>query len=191
MTYFSPLINSPESLSKIEWWLYILSVILTVGGVLVGFLAWQVGKQRELLEQQSIQEQLTENQVKTAAIEARQAHRQLTQDQRNRLVTMLSTGTSTSIMIHSIAGDGEANKYAAQFVSVFRDAGWKVEDNSVGFYTDVTPIGLIVRIKDRSNPPQNVILLLQSLKETGINAVWGIHPKLSANIIELIVGNKP
>ncbi|MGK9167917.1 hypothetical protein KXR53_16540 [Inquilinus limosus] len=133
------------------------------------------------------------------ALEAKIAPRRLLPDQHAALANALSPFQGRKVTIICIMGDAEGKRFAEDFVSAFRAAGWNAGrdagvDQAV-FSQD--PVGIIFRINDedaenrRASPELQV--LINSLLDMAIikeATVFG-NANLQKSEIELIVGRKP
>lgn len=204
MWWTSYLPDAPDTLSKLEWRLWIIAAIVTISGVLIGLAARQVGRYRATMLEQHLASALEERDAKAkqleqmaieakqeaTAVKERQQPRRLTPDQRTTLLKLLSAGRGTAVKITAMLGDGESKGFAEAIKSVLSEAGWIVDGVNQGLFTG-QPIGLHIQVKDGTAPPPNTHLLGNSLIQIGILTTGAIKADLPPNAIEVIVGHKP
>lgn len=98
------------------------------------------GERARILEKETANARL-----ETARLKKEVAWRELNPDVRNRMVVELSKKSSTVTLVF-VSGDAEATEYCAQFLWVFRQAGWDVQVAGRTFLG--SPTGIVVTQND-------------------------------------------
>jgi hypothetical protein len=209
MQWTSYLPSAPDTLSRIEWWLWFGVAFSAIVTAIVGFLAWEVGRHRTKVEKESLQgelwEALEERDVKAkqleemiadaekraARLESKQAPRRLTPTQRKQISELLKGVAHAKVVVTAVLGDGEAIRYANDLVEALGQAGWTVDGVNQAVYAPNNPVGLLIRVKDKNNPPQGTIEIGSAIKKVGLQIAGAEVPSTAPDIIEIVVGNKP
>jgi hypothetical protein len=93
----------------------------------------------------SLEKETADARLEAERIKKEVAWRELNADTRAKLIAGLST-KPTSVTLVFVSGDAEATEYCAQFVSAFKQAGWKVQ--IVGRTFLGPPVGIFVTNND-------------------------------------------
>ena len=129
---------------------------------------------------------------RTDEIEARQAGRRLTQEQRLQLVHLLSMNSGTPFSLSVLANDAEGLNFARDIGSRLLMAGWKM-DEGISQLTIIgeIPVGIYIPLKDFKNPPPGALILIKSFGQVGLKVDVEEKPKSPTNKLEIIIGAKP
>jgi hypothetical protein len=121
------------------------------------------------------------------------APRRLSSEQKKVLIQSLSPFKGNSVDIICLIGDSESFRYAEDFVSVFRAAGWDAGANT-GINQAVfsgVPEGVMVKVVSEAETHTPILEAFgKGLSMIGIRAV-GIFAPGAKKPFELIVGRKP
>ena len=159
-------------------------------------------KQREARDQKSAESVAAANEAaerardaqkraeeKATELEERLSPRKLSEQQREKLLQLLSEHKGAEVMLLNVLGNKESQDYRDQFAEIFQRAGWKV--NPPPFRLPAHDVqGLKILVADLSKAPPAAIILQQALKEVGITADGGIDAGLTPATFELYVGFK-
>jgi hypothetical protein len=176
--------------------MWLIASVLAILGILVGVGAREVGRHKASILQGRLDSALQQRDEKAAALEsktreleARQAHRRLRDDQKTRLIELLTPSTGSRVQIMAVVGDGEGIEYALEFAEVLRKAGWT--QSGVAQWLGMAR-GVLVVVKDAQNPPPAAGRLIHALRAAGIDAAGVPNPEISdPNVIQLLIGQKP
>jgi hypothetical protein len=206
MQWTSYLPSSPESLSRLEWWLWLLAGCFTVIVVLLGFAARGVAQYKARILQMQLTSALEERDSKTKQlqtlaeeakqkaieIEAKQAPRRLSENQKEIMVQRLREIKGARIRITTILGNTESVVYGQDFALALQAAGWHVEGGGINqsVFTGKIPVGLNLIIKDPNNPPPGSLALDDLLMQLGIKYNDFRDPSIPPDVIVMIVGSR-
>jgi hypothetical protein len=117
-----------------------------------------------------------------AKLKEQQGYRELTEDQKTRLIALLKPYAPQQLYFLS-APDAEATEYGDEISSALNAAGWKTIGPQYNWGTITHQgEGVWVQISDVSKPaPRGAALLQNALKTVGIEANGGSFPMLSLN----------
>ena len=195
MPWTSYLPSSPESLTRIEWGLYIFAALLAVFAALLGLAARYVGQHKAqiILKEQNaknidIKNLAEEAKNKVSEIEAKQKPRRLSEMQKTIIIKHLEKYKYTKIKITTVMSNVESINYAEDFVSIFKKIGWQVEFDHT---YDLKVIGIEIFVHDINNISPGAIELVKLLKELGIQSKNIIDPDAPPDIITMFIGHHP
>jgi hypothetical protein len=129
---------------------------------------------------------------KALEIEAKQAPRRLSENQKETMVKRLGGIKGAKIRITTILGDTESVVYGQDFAATLQTAGWHVEGGGINqsVFTGKIPVGLNTIIKDPKNPPIGSLALDELLEQFGIQFNDFRDPSISPDVIVMIVGSR-
>ena len=199
MQWTSYLPNSPESLSRLEWWLWAFAGFFTFVVVLLGFAARSVSYQRAALVQQELQRRATESQAAADSAQKESARlreqlqpRKLSDDKAAQFLQLLRGIPGVPINIASPHGDNEAKELADQFAALLRTSGCSAGriDYGSGFGA---PQGLFLELPAAETAPPYAAALQKALESIGMHVHRTVNQGLlhPGSSITLIVGHKP
>jgi hypothetical protein len=189
MKWTSYLPSSPESLSSLEGWLWVIAAIVGIISIFIGLFARGVGQYKALILQTHLASALSQ-------IEAKQIPRQLSEKQKTFIVKKLSDYNGSGITVVTYNGDRDNWDYGNDFVSTFKAAGWNVEDTPM-LTIGKAPTGIQLIIKDANNRYPPAIALGNVLMELGIkfsSPVYDLNDPIfdpeNNNNIYFTIGNR-
>ncbi len=187
-----------KDLSHWEKVLTVLAGIAIAGGVYGEYhfesLASGEAMQIENVSEQRVAESNAEAKLaeqKTAELQAIQADRHLTSDQRKQMLAILKGLPGTKVMVaYLFNGDEDAQEYAIEIASVFSDApGWTVLPPPFGVSSDQPVYGFAVQAQNNSTAISKLPLIEKVLAVTGYKASrWPV--KQGQDEIDIYVGRK-
>ncbi len=136
------------------------------------------------------EQKAAEDELKVEEMRAKMADRILTKDDRDFLVSLIKGKKGSNIVIASIMGDMEANRYASQFKSVFTDAGWSVDGVQQKIDPSGMAFGTIICVRDASSPPPLAEFVLETLRSIGLAVGMSNNAEVPVNSFWLAVGSK-
>lgn len=146
-------------------------------------LEFEVNKQRERAAQAE---------KKLFELQARTAPRQISEEQRTRLVTLLRAASPKGLVgLGCVRGDAEGGTLAEQIDEVLKAAGWTTTGIAQGTYEGGNPTGLFVLVKSASTAPAHAAVLQRVFKEAGIQLPAYTKSNLGTGDVHIIVGTKP
>jgi hypothetical protein len=113
--------------------------------------------------------------------------RHLTDTQRARLVSLLTSAGSYPIAVRYAHLNSEVQEYADELKSVFTNAGWKVGDPPV-LLGETAGQGVRILFKDKDHLPPGALSLYNALLSVGIQATGNPMPSFSDQQLELYIG---
>jgi hypothetical protein len=151
--------------------------------------------QRKLAEAQKAAEEAGK---KAASVEQAAAARHLTESQRSAISNAIAPFSGKAIDIVIPMGDNEAKSFAAEFVAVFRKAGWDAGQNdgiNQAVWTGPPTIGVQVTLNQNeasaNRLPPGAEPLIRALIAVGLTEGGYVNPGTAPGKIELRVGSKP
>jgi hypothetical protein len=94
-------------------------------------------------------------------------------------------------LIQGSLGDQASLKFAADLVTAFRKAGWKIPP-SVGQVISTGPIeGVIISIHSEDDSPPGLSEFMATLRQAGIEAKRQIAERIPAGEFHIRIGSKP
>ena len=188
--------DSPDTLARIETWLYVIAAIGGALAILLPFVARDIARHRvsvvlnrELGDRDAKYRALQE---KTDVLEEERRPRTINDEQLGKLQLFLQTHPvqPTAISIQVTSGDGEAARYANQLRNLLRYLQWDVGDNTLVAFG--SQHGVIIAAK--ADAPEDVRDsargLADALNRSGIAVEFQITDKAAAALV-LSVGIKP
>jgi hypothetical protein len=143
----------------------------------------EASKQRERAEQ--AEKRLFE-------LEARTKPRQISEEQRTRLMTLLRAASPKGLVgLGCVRGDAEGGVFAEQISEVLKAAGWTTTGIVQDAYNGGNPAGLFVLVKSASTAPAHAAVLQRAFKEAGIQLPAYTKSNLGAGDVHIIIGPKP
>jgi hypothetical protein len=176
---------SDAALSAWNWWLGWIAIIGTGLGLLSAIGNLLVG--RELSSRQEARDLAREKQLTTLA--EKQRDRQITPEQRAKLLGVLQPAPKNKVWITAAEGDQEAKRYASQINDVFLAAGI---DSDWGGMLGVTypPHGLSIFSSEPSNFDQ-ANAIKRAFEAADIECQEAAHNVLNdRSFISVMVGSK-
>jgi hypothetical protein len=152
---------------------------------------------RRKTEVERLQTQLSEADKKVTELQIQQEPRKLTPEQKRALIAVLTPFRGEKIDIVISIGDNESKLFAAEFVSLFREAGWDAGQNdgiNQAVYTGVVTPGIQVTLNQTEAQsgrlPRGAEELTRALMALGLAEGAFTNPQTSAGKIEFRVGPK-
>jgi hypothetical protein len=159
---------------------------------------------RRKAETEALQKQLAaaekaaaEAREKANQVEARQADRRLTDEQKGALRAAVSAYPGQKARISVLAGDNEAFRYAREFGDILHAAGWDVGGGIVqDFYTGAVPQGIQATVFSQQSVPGNTSVpveigtLILALQKMGLIKGLLSDPGVPNGTLYLRVGPK-
>lgn len=124
------------------------------------------------------------------ALEARLASvepRRLTASQRTALIAGLIPPRAISIVSEAA---GDSPQLATDFASVFKSAGWLINEGSVMGLGNRPPTGIAVQIPDPNNPSQTATVLMNALRSQNIRFDIRQAPNMPDSELSLLICTK-
>ncbi len=163
----------------------ILEIAIAGLGLLLAFHGYYLGP---LLadKMSSLREAQTKSSIKE--LRDRQANRDITAEQRSRMVTLLKSVPKKKVWVTAPEGDQEAKRYASQISAVFTEAG--LESDWGGMLAVTYPKGLHIFSSEPTNR-EAANAIKQALMEAGQPCSDAENNVLNYNtFISVIVGSK-
>lgn len=165
--------DSFEALSKLQTGLAILVSALGVVTLTVKLRADQIKKQTDARKaderiklDKALEDKTSEALRATAALQARQAPRSLTEAQRTDLLGLLVASPKGKVIIQSNWTDPEARHFAEQIKSLLRDAGFELVPVTLQVLA-LLEHGQFIFLKDKTAPPPHALHIQQALMKAG------------------------
>lgn len=174
---------SEATLTAWNWWLGWIAIIGTGLGLLSAIGNLVIG--RELSARQEARDLTREK--KLTKLEEKQRDRQITPEQRTKLLRVLNGAPKNKVWITAPDGDQEAKRYAAQINAVFLEAGM---DSDWGGMIAVTypPFGVSIFSSESSDETQ-ANAIKKAFAGAGIDCVETEHNVLSDHsFISVMIG---
>ncbi len=205
MPWTSYLPEPPESLTRLEWRLWILAGIFTVMAVLLGLAARGVAQYKARILEQQLAKALEERDVKAREVEKlateakrevttireQQKPRTLTPEQRGKFIELLARGPKGKVyLLAAVAGDGKAQTFAVELSKLFQVAGWPIESFAYNWVSTWVPIGIAVVIHSRERAPSYALTIQRAFEAIGFQAPGQIDPSQPDGTLAIIVGRK-
>ncbi len=118
----------------------------------------------------------------------RQKPRNLTPEQRAKLLDILMAGAKGTYEIIYVAGDPESKNFANQLAAVLKDAGWTLERMDSMLSADPI-IGLMIVAQNTKN--LRAAILQQALQQIRFPAAGELEQGRPEDYVRLVVGTKP
>jgi hypothetical protein len=152
--------------------------------------------ERRKNEVESLQKQLSEAGKKVANLEARQAGRHLSDQQRQTLLAAIKPYPTQRVDLVAVANDGEAISYAQDFLSVFQAAGWNVISGGVAqatFTGDVTGIAVTISAAHGTSgtAPFGAGRFIQAMIQLGLTSEGFNGPEVQGDDVQVRIGRQP
>lgn len=146
-------------------------------------LEFEAGKQRE---------RAAEAERKLFELQERTQPRQISEEQRTRLMTLLRAASPKGLVgLSCVRGDAEGGTLAEQIDEVLKAAGWPTTGISQATYDGGHPAGLFVLVKSASAAPARAAVLQRVFSEAGIHLPAYTKSNLGADEVHIIIGTKP
>ena len=143
----------------------------------------EAGKQRE---------RATAAEKKLFEFQERTKPRQISEEQRTRLVTLLSGASPKGLVgLGCVRGDAEGWTLAEQIDEVLKAAGWTTTGIAQATYDGGKPTGLFVLVKSASTAPAHATVLQRVFNEAGIQLPAYTKSNLGTDDVHIIIGTKP
>lgn len=121
----------------------------------------------------------------------RRKPRQITLQQRARLVEILSAGPKGSVDIECVLGDGEGLAFANQIDEVLKAAGWTTTGVSQGVFTPTNPAGAGILVHSGRTAPPYAGALQHAFGSVGLPLGGLEQGQLPEGKVQILVGVKP
>ena len=124
---------------------------------------------------------------------APKAPRRLSPAQKTSMLEVLSEHPGLSIDIVAIMGDGESDRYAKDFVEVFRAANWNL-GGPRGYSSLLSTLptsGIEVRFKDSNDYTAALIPVIEAVRAAGIEPKWVWDKRFNREEVKLYIGKQP
>jgi hypothetical protein len=135
---------------------------------------------------------------KAGDVERQAAPRHLTESQRQTIIAAIQPLAPKTVDVVVPAGDSEAKSFAAEFVDLFRNAGWDAGTNdgiNQAFYTGNIDYGIQVTLNQADASagrlPPGAEALIRVLLSLGLTKGGFANPQIPSGKIEFRVGTKP
>lgn len=172
--------SSPESLSRLEWGLYIFIGVIAIIGVLLGLFARGVAQHKARIIQMLVTKDIAE-------AKSQLAPRRITADNKNTFINMLNNLKGQNITI-ARPSEMEAANFANDIISAFTAAG--IEINVLN--RDIMPhqYGVVI---STALPPDVYTKIYNAFKSINIESkvVDNINGMPFAREYQIIIGLKP
>ncbi len=145
------------------------------------------------VKSQQAQIELERERIARLKLEEKLRPRNITQEGRQTLLTLLRTGPKGRVLVVPKVFDEEAEAYAAAISGVLRDAGYTIEawkgQRPLSFGTS----GGFMWVKDFSKPPPHAVGIQHAFKEIGITLGGYANSEIvpDAEVVFIGVGVKP
>ncbi|SRR6266705_185200 len=212
-----------SSLDSTSSWTFGLHIAAVAFAVLLGlseFLAFVYGKRTETLraiaesvsaeqrkkeidetnahhdaEVAELKKKAEEAERKIGAFQKQQADRQLSAEQRNTLVQVLSPFRGQKVAVNCIMGDVEGCRFAEVIKAVFIAAGWDCDGVNQSVYTGGHPVGIEATVSEADVRAGRILkasdALIRTLISLGLSKQGFKNSSVTSGQIEVRVGAKP
>lgn len=124
-------------------------------------------------------------------LQQRIAPRRLSQSQEFLLIEALKRSqVKGPVKIVAVLGDGEGLAFAAQLHNIIKAGDWPSNGVDQAAY-DTNPIGMGILVRSAKNAPAHAGALQAAFGAAGISIIGSENPRIPAEAVELLVGNKP
>jgi hypothetical protein len=138
------------------------------------------------------QQRATAAEQEAATLKYQQGYRELTDDQKTKLVAFLKPYAPQKYF-YICAPDAEATQYGDEIVSALKSAGWDATGPAYNWGTITHQgEGVTIQVSDVSQPaPKGAAALQTALRNVGIDANGGSFPMVGKDGFLLYVGLRP
>jgi cytoskeletal protein RodZ len=205
MPWTSYLPDSPESLTRLEWRLWIWAGVFTVITVLLGLTARGVAQYKARILEQRLTKALEERDTKAkeleklateakrevAEIREQQQARTLTNEQKGQFVKFLAQGPKGKLyLLGATIGDAEAQAFAVELSKLFQAAGWPIESFAYNWVSTWTPTGIALIVRNQEKAPPYIVTVQRTFEAVGFKAQVFLDPGQPEGALAIIVGRK-
>lgn len=125
----------------------------------------------------------------TREIKAGMEPRHISDDQRTKLLKILSSIPKGPISIGFSGADSEARDYANEVLTIFQSSGWHIE-KGITQYLDLMTTGINILVKTTDSPPIHAGYIQNGFKSVGIDIQGKTFKNVEADRVILLVGKK-
>jgi len=137
-------------------------------------------------------ERAAEAEMKLFQLQEKTKPRQISEEQRTRLMTLLSAASPKGLVgLGCVRGDAEGGTLAEQIDEVLKAAGWPTTGISQATYDGGNPTGLFVLVKSASTATARATVLKRVFSKAGIQLPAYTKSNLGTDDVHIIVGTKP
>jgi hypothetical protein len=151
---------------------------------------------RRKTEVERLQKQLTDADKKVVELQAGQADRHLSAEQRQTILAAIAPHPGQIVDLVAVATNGEAYRYAQEFAAIFQAAGWQIVNGGISqaIYTgDV--VGITVTISAANGAahqaPIGAARLIQTMVGLGLITEGFSGPEVQGDNVQVRIGRKP
>jgi hypothetical protein len=154
---------------------------------------------RRKVEVEALQRKLEEAGQQVAALQEKQADRHLSDEQTRIIFEAIAPFPGQRVDLVTVMGNGEALRYAQDFLEVFKKAKWVVNGDMVAQAsytgTDADVVGIVVSISQANGmahrAPMGAGILMQTMIRLGLIKEGFNHPDVRGDDVQVLVGRKP
>lgn len=117
--------------------------------------------------------------------------RQLTSEQRVRLLESLRKIPKGPLVFEAVLGDAESSVFAGQIAAIFKEAGWTHGGVMLSSFRDRNPTGYGILIRDANNVPAHAGPMQKAFEDAGLPLVADVMPTIEAGMVRFVVGVRP
>ena len=189
MAWTQYLPDSPDTLARWEFRVWMIAAVCGGLAILLGFVARDISRHRGAILQARFDDAITDAKAKAEALEAKQRPRVITKQQGERVLAELSSAPKGEVNLAAPFNNGEAEALARQIIDLLERAGWTA---GLGGHSGFgLPAGLTVVAKNWEKPPARAIALHRALESIGLTPQKISNPHQSEDSVGLIVERKP
>jgi hypothetical protein len=189
--------DSLEAVSKfnslMSWTAGVLGVLAAICGVLIIISGNRKDELKDLRDAQ-VKEQADkrEEELRTRVVAAEEAKRprELTPEQKNKLLVMLKESPKGHVDLRAPLSDDEAAMFALKLRAVLVEAGWETSNSAIRT-ANIGARGLYVEIFGTTISPPHADALLKALNAIGLHTTKRIIARDTKGRIGILVGSKP